>query len=75
VVPFADEGQDGGMPRASWQISRGLRAVTAACGLIYRGLGYVVMRFFFPRVLLLPVTVIATVMYVAVGSRSGLRAG
>jgi hypothetical protein len=53
------------MPRESWQMSRGLRAVTAAYGLIYLGLVYVVMRFFFPRVLLLPVTVIATVLYVA----------
>jgi hypothetical protein len=53
------------MPRESWQVSRGLRAVTAANGLIYLGLVYVVMRFFFPRVLLLPVTVIATVLYVA----------
>ena len=53
------------MPRESWQMSRGLRAVTAAYGLIYLGLVYVVMRFFFPRVLLLPVTVIASVLYVA----------
>jgi hypothetical protein len=53
------------MPRESWQVSRGLRAVTAACGLIYLGLVYVVMRFFFPRVLFLPVTVIAAVLYVA----------
>jgi hypothetical protein len=54
------------MPGESWQVSRGLRAVTAAYGLIYLGLVYVVMRFFFPRVLLLPVTVIAAVLYVAV---------
>ena len=54
------------MPRESWQMSRGLRAVTAAYGLIYLGLVYVVMRFFFPGVLLLPVTVIAAVLYVAV---------
>jgi hypothetical protein len=54
------------MPRESWQMSRGLRAVRAAYGLIYLGLVYVVMRFFFPRVLLLPVTVIAAVLYVAV---------
>jgi hypothetical protein len=54
------------MPRESWQMSRGLRAVTAAYGLIYLGLVYVVMRFFFPRVVLLPVTVMAAVLYVAV---------
>ena len=54
------------MPRESWQMSRGLRAVTAAYGLIYLGLVPVVLRFFFPRVLLLPVTVIAVVLYVAV---------
>jgi hypothetical protein len=65
VAPLADEGQDGGMPGESWQISRGLRAVTAVYGLICLGLVYVVMRFFFPRVLLLPVTVIAAVLYVA----------
>ena len=53
------------MPRESWRLSRGLRAVTAAYGLIYLGLLYVVMRFFFPRVLLLPVTVIAAVVYIA----------
>lgn len=47
-------------------MSRGLRAVTAAYGLIYLGLLVVVMRFFFPRVLLLPVTVTAAVLYVAV---------
>jgi len=54
------------MPRESWQLSRGRRAVTAAYGLIYLGLVYVVMRFFFPGVLLLPVTVIAAVLYAAV---------
>ena len=54
------------MPGESWQISRGLRAVTAVYGLICLGLVYVVMRFFFPGVLLLPVTVIAAVLYVAV---------
>jgi hypothetical protein len=37
-------------------MSRGLRAVTAAYGLVYLALVYVVLRFFFPRVLLLPVT-------------------
>jgi hypothetical protein len=65
VVPLADKCQDCGMPRESWQLSRGLRAATAAHGLIYLGLVYVVMRFFFPRVLFLPVTVIAAVLYVA----------
>lgn len=54
------------MPRESWQVSRGLRAVMAAYGLVYLGLVYLVMRFFFPRVLFLPVTVIAAVLYVAV---------
>ena len=54
------------MPRESWQLSRGLRAVMAAYGLIYLGLVYIVMRFFFPRVLLLPVTAIAAVLYVGV---------
>lgn len=54
------------MPRKSWQMSRGLRAVTAAYGLVYLGLLAVVMRFFFPRVLFLPVTVTAAVLYVAV---------
>jgi hypothetical protein len=38
VVPLADEGQDGGMPRESWQMSGGLRAVTAAGGMSY-GIG------------------------------------
>jgi hypothetical protein len=32
------------MPRESWPMSRGLRAVTAVYGLIYLGLVYVVMR-------------------------------
>lgn len=54
------------MPGESWQMSRGLRTVTTGYGLIYLGLLYVVLRFFFPRVLLLPVTVIAAVLYVAV---------
>ncbi len=53
------------MPRESWKLSRGLRAVTAAYGLIYLGLLYVMVRFFLPRVFLMPVMVIAGVSYVA----------
>jgi len=53
------------MPRESWELSRGLRAVTAAYGLIYPCLLYVMMRFFFPRVFLMPVMVMAGVLYVA----------
>ena len=53
------------MPRESWELSRGLRAVTAAYGLIYPCLLYVMMRFFFPRVFLMSVMVMAGVLYVA----------
>jgi hypothetical protein len=53
------------MPRESWELSRGLRAVTAAYGLIYPCLLYVMMRFFLPRVFLMPVMVMAGVLYVA----------
>jgi hypothetical protein len=53
------------MLRESWKLSRGLRAVTAANGLIYLGLLYVMMWFFFPRVFLMPVMVIAGVLYIA----------
>ncbi len=48
-----------------WKLARGLRAVTAAYGLVYVGLLYVIMRFFFPRVLLMPVMVTVGVLYVA----------
>jgi len=65
VVPVTDKCEDSGVPPESWQMSRGLRAVTAAHGLIYLGLLVVVMRFFFPRVLFLPVSVTAAVLYVA----------
>ena len=54
------------MPPESWQMSRGLRSVMTTYGLIYLGLLVVVMRFFFPRVLFLPVSVTAAVLYVAV---------
>ncbi len=39
--------------------------MTAAYGLVYVGLLYVIMRFFFPRVLLMPVMVTVGVLYVA----------
>ena len=53
------------MPQECWKLSRELRVLTAAYGFIYVGLLYVVLRFLFPHVFLVPVLVVAGVLYVA----------
>jgi hypothetical protein len=62
---IADGQHNSHVPGESWKLSRGLRAVTAVYRLIYVGLLYAIMWFFFPRVWLMPVMVTAGVLYAA----------
>jgi len=53
------------VPPECWKPSGGLRAVAAVSWLVKAGLFCLVVRFFFPRVFLMPAVVIAGVLYVA----------
>jgi hypothetical protein len=53
------------VPPECWKPSGGLRAVAAVSWLAKAGLFCLVVRFFFPRVFLIPAVVIAGVLYVA----------
>jgi hypothetical protein len=56
------------VPGECWKLSRGLRAATAGYALLFAAPLYVIVRFFFPRAFLMPILVIAGVVYVALCS-------
>jgi hypothetical protein len=51
--------------REGWQPTLGLKAVAMASWLVKVGFFLLMVRFFFPRVFLMPAIVIAVVLYVA----------
>jgi hypothetical protein len=53
------------VPQERWQPSRGLKALGMAYGLVQVGFAYLLVRFFYPHVFLVPVMVIAGAAYVA----------
>jgi hypothetical protein len=55
------------MPQERWQPSAGLKVAGMADGLVRLGFTYLIVRFFFPHVFLVPVMIIAGMLYVAEG--------
>jgi hypothetical protein len=62
---FADDHHNLPVLRERWKPSRGLKAVAMASWLVKAGFFYLMMRFCFPRVFLMPAMVIAGAAYAA----------